>query len=276
MTRAIVHTAQPGGLCVHQLPAWLPRWRRRRSHRLLPHVHTGATVAPLTQRSYPLDIIRARLASQVDKRLYTGVWHGLRHMYVNEGLASFAKGMSPTLVGVLPYAGISFGTNDSLKKLYLAHFAPGKSDREIPTQVRLVCGAIAGLVAQTGMQARGVRCIHLTLVTVTYPLDLIRRQMQLHGFHYSAAASYAHKGTVDGVMSVWRREGHKGLYKGLSINYLKVRRAAQTVAAVFICHDTARMRTHSSHPKLQAGPMISLSFTINDTLKRWLDVKEVR
>ena len=77
------------------------------------------------------------------------MWHGLTHMYHNEGLASFAKGMSPTLLGVLPYAGISFGTNDSLKKLYLVYFAPGKSERDIPTRVRLVCGAIAGLMAQT-------------------------------------------------------------------------------------------------------------------------------
>ncbi len=64
------------------------------------------------------------------------------------------------------------------------------SDREIPTSVRLVCGAIAGLMAQTGaspavQQAHCSGRSHIT--AVTYPLDLVRRQMQLHGFHYSAA-----------------------------------------------------------------------------------------
>ncbi len=51
---------------------------------------------------------------------------------------------------------------------------------------------------------------------------------------------------MDAIRNVWRREGHRGLYKGLTINYLK------------------------------AAPMISLSFTINDSLKKLWNVKEVR
>lgn len=121
--------------------------------------------------SYPLDIIRARLASQVENRLYTGVWHGMRQMYINEGLASFAKGMSPTLIGVLPYAGISFGTNDSLKKLYIKHFAPNLSERQLPTTVRLVAGAIAGLVAQTGTRRREEHVIMTNLSDVPFGFD---------------------------------------------------------------------------------------------------------
>ena len=100
-----------------------------------------------------------------------------------EGLLGLYRGLGPTLAGILPYAGLKFYVYQSLKQQYakadtLAHSrlhrdAEGPdfrsqeehhSPHRLPVLVSMSFGAIAGLAAQT----------------VTFPLDVVRRQMQVH------------------------------------------------------------------------------------------------
>lgn len=62
----------------------------------------------------------------------------------------------PTLIGILPYAGLKFYIYEELKT-----HVPEEQQRSIT--MRLSCGAMAGLFGQT----------------FTYPLDVVRRQMQV-------------------------------------------------------------------------------------------------
>lgn len=39
-------------------------------------------------------------------------------IYKEEGILTFYRGFVPTILGVIPYAGVSFFTYDSLKRLY--------------------------------------------------------------------------------------------------------------------------------------------------------------
>ena len=77
------------------------------------------------------------------------------------GVRALYRGFLPTIAGIVPYAGISFFTYDTLKTVRT------RAHRDVPVSSveRLVMGAIAGAVAQT----------------VAYPLDLVRRRMQVHG-----------------------------------------------------------------------------------------------
>lgn len=61
----------------------------------------------------------------------------------------------PTLVGIIPYAGLKFYIYEDLKS-----HVPEQYQKSVV--LRLSCGALAGLFGQT----------------LTYPLDVIRRQMQ--------------------------------------------------------------------------------------------------
>jgi solute carrier family 25 protein 16 len=64
----------------------------------------------------------------------------------------------------------------------------------------LAFGAVAGLVAQTA----------------TYPLDLVRRRMQAQGGGRTALSALAT------ARLIWTEGGWRGLFRGLSINYMKV------------------------------------------------------
>lgn len=70
---------------------------------MLPVV-AGLTAVVFT---YPLDVIRARLAFQVaGDEMYRGIKHALHTMATKEGgVRGLYKGIVPTLLGMAPYAG---------------------------------------------------------------------------------------------------------------------------------------------------------------------------
>jgi hypothetical protein len=79
-----------------------------------------------------------------------------------------------------------------------------KKDGTLSAVSTLGCGGLAGALAQT----------------VSYPLDLIRRRMQVQDF-VPGAVKYT--GVCNAVVSIIRVEGWAALYKGLAANYCKVR-----------------------------------------------------
>lgn len=147
------------------------------------YFHTGSA-AGLTAviTTYPLDVVRARLALHVeDKSTSPGSGNalasqarpikGLRRMLMHtmqaEGLPGLYRGITPTLVGIIPYSGIKFFVYQGLKRAYV-RYVDMRTDvqtgkRTLPVHAMLLCGGAAGVVAQTA----------------TYPLDVVRRRMQV-------------------------------------------------------------------------------------------------
>ena len=56
--------------------------------------------------TYPLDVVRARLAFQVTgEHIYFGVIDTFRTIKIEEGRKGFFRGIIPSLLGMAPYAG---------------------------------------------------------------------------------------------------------------------------------------------------------------------------
>ena len=132
----------------------------------------------------------------------------------SSGLVNFYRGFSPTLLGMLPYAGMSFLTHDTVGDLFRhpsiskytlmrnsSRNAPGKR-AQLSAPAELTSGAIAGLVSQTA----------------SYPLEVIRRRMQVGG-----AVGDGHRLTIaETARRIVRERGWRGFFVGLSIGYIKV------------------------------------------------------
>ena len=173
----------------------------------------GITAVTLT---YPLDLMRARMAAHWDMQpRYATYGSAFRVILEREGFQAMWNGLSPTLLGIIPYAGLSFATFETMKSVYKRR-RNLRHDREIPTMARLFCGGIAGLLAQS----------------VTYPLDIARRRMQVAGVTPHKEIMY--KGTAHAIRDTFRNEGLAGLYKGLSMNWLK---GPIAVSASFVVND---------------------------------------
>jgi len=154
--------------------------------------------------TFPLDTIRARLAFQVvGETKYNGIIHAASVIFKTEGgLAGLYRGLLPTLIGIIPYAGLSFYCFELLKVLVLKHClwartpeSAGKVHLTVPA--KLLCGGLAGAFAQTA----------------SYPLDVARRRMQLGQFHGGMVEVLVSTYKVDGIV--------RGLFRGMSINYMR-------------------------------------------------------
>ncbi|XP_061776196.1 mitochondrial coenzyme A transporter SLC25A42 isoform X2 [Nerophis ophidion] len=161
--------------------------------RLLAGSLAGTTATMLT---YPLDMVRARMAV-TPKEMYSNILHVFVRISREEGRKTLYRGFAPTILGVVPYAGLSFFTYETLKKLH----AEESGRREPYSYERLAFGACAGLIGQSA----------------SYPLDVVRRRMQTAGVTGHTYGSIL--GTIKEIKS---EEGVvRGLFKGLSMNWVK-------------------------------------------------------
>lgn len=173
--------------------------------------------------TYPLDLVRTKLAFQViespklnvkglvfpSEQVYKGVLDCFSKTYKEAGIRGLYRGVAPTLYGIFPYSGLKFYFYEEMKRR-----VPEKHKKDIT--VKLACGSVAGLLGQT----------------FTYPLDVIRRQMQVQRVSASNGAEV--KGTIDTLLMIAQRHGWKHLFSGLSLNYIKV---VPSVAIGFTVYD---------------------------------------
>lgn len=189
------------------------------THHVHPHLVNllSGSLAGLSAvfATYPLDVVRARLAFQVTgEHIYFGVIDTFRTIKIEEGRKGFFRGIIPSLLGMAPYAGLSFYTFETLKAFCLSTF-PDALGRPCPkttgglvlfTPAKLLCGGLAGAVAQT----------------LVYPLDVARRKIQLASM-LPEADKYNGKRWWTILYVVYQDHGiRNGLFRGLTVNYLRV------------------------------------------------------
>lgn len=180
--------------------------------------------------TYPLDLTRAQLAVLRKKRDASGkkIYQRFPTVFANNykkgGVKGLYRGITPTLLGILPYSGIAFTINEQGKR-QIQHM----TGREPTTVEKMQCGALSGLIAQS----------------MTYPLEVTRRRMQTIGIIPTSggdaavnvlggslettgaqkAAQYisTHKpaSMISTIRHVIHEQGVRGLVKGVSMNWLK-------------------------------------------------------
>ncbi|KAK8921013.1 Mitochondrial adenine nucleotide transporter ADNT1 [Platanthera zijinensis] len=168
---------------------------------------------------------------------YTGIKDVFWSVYKEGGLRSLYRGVGPTLIGILPYAGLKFYIYEELKSRV-------PEDYKKSVVLRLCCGALAGLFGQT----------------LTYPLDVVRRQMQVQSCQqFDQIGSPRITGAIQGISTIIREQGWKRLFAGLSLNYLK---------CISIVPPPCRFLKSRSLPSTNAPTTVSASSVVRPTLPR--------
>lgn len=172
----------------------------------LPHAAesfiSGAIAgATATTTTYPLDLLRTRFAAQGNQRVYTSLRKAIWEIRRDEGMRGFFRGLSPGLAQIVPLMGIFFAAYESARiPLGRLDLPWGSGDA--------TAGVLASVVAKT--------CV--------FPLDLIRKRIQVQG---PTRSRYVHRnipeytGTVRAMRKILEQEGARGLYRGLTVSLIK-------------------------------------------------------
>jgi hypothetical protein len=168
--------------------------------------------------TYPLDLVKTRLTVQkegkgadgvVYKKTYNGTWDCLTKVSREEGFSSLFKGLSPTIIGVIPFEAVQFTFYNWIKELRGKQKAESAAktggDGKLQTFDFLVLGCISGAVAQTA----------------AYPFDLMRKRFMAQS-DAPGMLKTQYKSIMGCATEIVQKEGFLGLYKGTVPNLLKV------------------------------------------------------
>ena len=150
---------------------------------------TAGAVGTITM--HPLDVIKTRFQINETKNK-NSIIALIKKIIKNEGVAAFYRGISPNFVGATASWGLFFLWYD-LAKVQIE--GNSKAEKLGPTQ-HLIASSFSGV---------------LTTVLLN-PIWVIKTRMVTQ--RPSDAAAY--KGLIDGLKTVYKTEGFRGFYKGLT------------------------------------------------------------
>ncbi|KAL8497016.1 hypothetical protein ACS0TY_020631 [Phlomoides rotata] len=161
--------------------------------------------------TYPLELVKTRLTIQ------RGVYNGLLDAFVKileeGGVQELYRGLTPSLIGVIPYAATNYCAYDTLRKVYRKVFKQEK----IGNIETLLIGSAAGAISSTA----------------TFPLEVARKHMQVG----AVSGRVVYKNVLHALACILEQEGIPGLYKGLGPSCLKLVPAA---GISFMCYEACK------------------------------------
>lgn len=181
-----------------------------------------------TVGSYPFDLLRTVLASQGEPKVYPNMRSAFTDIVNTRGIRGLYAGLTPTLVEIIPYAGLQFGTYDTFKRWTMEwnrHRYPYASgdDVGLSSFQLFLCGLASGSVAKTAC----------------HPLDVVKKRFQIEGLRrdprYGARVKRSsYKGMYHALRQILLAEGWAGLYKGIIPSISK---AAPSGAVTFFAYE---------------------------------------
>ncbi|KAK8671123.1 hypothetical protein V6N13_037729 [Hibiscus sabdariffa] len=190
--------------------------------------HSGGLAGcAATVGSYPFDLLRTILASQGEPKVYPNMRSAFFDIVSTRGFRGLYAGLSPTLIEIIPYAGLQFGTYDTFKRWTMAwnrrSFNTSSTTDSLSSFQLFICGLAAGTCAKL----------------VCHPLDVVKKRFQIEGLQrhpkYGARVDpNAYKNMFDALGRILQSEGWHGLYKGILPSTIK---AAPAGAVTFVAYE---------------------------------------
>ncbi|CAL4970735.1 unnamed protein product [Urochloa decumbens] len=164
--------------------------------------------------TYPMELIKTRVT--IEKDVYDNVAHAFVKILREEGPSELYRGLTPSLIGVVPYAACNFYAYETLKRLYRR--ATGRRPgADVGAAATLLIGSAAGAIASTA----------------TFPLEVARKQMQVG----AVGGRQVYKHVLHAMYCILKKEGAAGLYRGLGPSCIKLMPAA---GISFMCYEACK------------------------------------
>lgn len=182
---------------------------RNTTHSLV--VGIGAGISS-TIATYPFDLLRTRLVAHSGKNFLSMVTT-IKQIYKLQGPQGFYLGVQPAMISVASTTGLMFWTY-AVSRNYSAKY------HNIPF-IEAICGFVAGATAKG----------------ITFPLDTLRKRIQMNRFDY-----FSKKNILSLGIKIFQNEGISGLYKGFGISIMKT--APTSAITMFVYEYTLSKLMH--------------------------------
>ncbi|XP_041022763.1 LOW QUALITY PROTEIN: adenine nucleotide transporter BT1, chloroplastic/mitochondrial-like [Juglans microcarpa x Juglans regia] len=161
--------------------------------------------------TYPLELVKTRIT--VERGVYKGLFDAFFKILKEEGPAELYRGLTPSLIGVIPYAAANYFAYDTLRKTYRKIYRQEK----IGNIETLLIGSAAGAISSSA----------------TFPLEVARKHMQVGAL----SGRQVYKNVIHALASIVEQEGIQGLYRGLGPSCMKLVPAA---GISFMCYEACK------------------------------------
>ncbi|KAL1919675.1 uncharacterized protein VTP21DRAFT_1606 [Calcarisporiella thermophila] len=174
-----------------------------------------------TAGTYPFDLLRTRFAMQGERKVYAGMMQAFKEIYKHEGIGGFYRGVVPSIIQIMPYMGLMFGSYDAFKRGFLWLERNNMWPESFHSMEDATCGALSGLISKLGV----------------FPVDVIRKRLQIQGptrsnYILPNLPRYS-KSMIRCMRQIVRREGVLALYKGVTPGLIKAVPTSAVTFAVF-------------------------------------------
>ncbi|KAG1144458.1 hypothetical protein G6F37_006278 [Rhizopus arrhizus] len=163
-----------------------------------------------TTVTYPFDLLRTRFALQGTNKVYNSLSHAVLDIVEKEGIGGFYRGLGSSITQIMPYMGLMFFSYEGL-----CSFAQRLKEKRMVSDKQsritdMICGSLAGIISKAGV----------------FPLDVIRKRLQVQGPHISEYAvssipTYYQGSVIKCLTRTVQTEGICALYKGILPGLLK-------------------------------------------------------
>jgi hypothetical protein len=197
----------------------------------------GATAGSIAcMACYPLDLVRTRLTTEMEgKKHYNGIIDAFRKITAHEGFMGFYSGIGPTLLVAVPNLAISYTVYGTLKEYTLddelfynlRRIDADSGEPKLGLFLTVMCGACSGILA----------------TLVTFPMDTIRRRMQIQALHFPPEQRRTSR---QQFLKLAKKEGMGSLYRGLSSELLKV---VPMVGTMFMVYEWTKDMLNVRHDR---------------------------
>lgn len=186
--------------------------------------------------TYPFDLLRTRFAAQGNDKVYASIFNSVRSIHRDEGLKGFFRGSSAAVAQIVPNMGFFFACYEIFHPFIasLPFFAQKDtgSDKEQAKASKLTqLAPFSTADALTGTMAS------LTSKTLIFPLDTVRKRLQVQGptrtRYVQGERMPEYSGILKTMAKIVREQGFLKLYRGLGITLIKAAPASAVTMWVY-------------------------------------------
>lgn len=137
----------------------------------MTHFVCGGLAAVIaTMANQPIDVLKTRLITQGEPRMYNGLADACVKIFRYEGVRGFYKGVTPSLLLVAPQSAVTFSVYEMMNICWRRlGLDPDKTTNRMNAFQSAFNGAVAGVVSKT----------------IVYPMDVVKRRLQIQGFEHA-------------------------------------------------------------------------------------------